>query len=234
LDAWFADTGVGLSAEHGCFYRHPSKVGDLPNMQILDEGDALPSNHEPSDEDASIPQGPLHADTLPNIHPASFASLSAPPVPASSPAASSLNIPVAVAAMHSGGNSAISSVTTNASSISSPARNRPPRRSTNGWLALVDHVDDSWRDTIRPLFQHYTERTLGSFIEEKEVNITWHYKNADPEFGSWQAAELQVNLEKILSHMAVSVGSKSESYCIIIVVIRLTTFLWLCIDHFRK
>ncbi|KAJ3108898.1 Trehalose-6-P synthase/phosphatase complex synthase subunit [Phlyctochytrium bullatum] len=58
---------------------------------------------------------------------------------------------------------------------------------------------------------HYTERTPGSFIEEKEINITWHYRHADPEFGSWQAAELQVNLEKILSHLAVSIilGNKT-------------------------
>lgn len=70
---------------------------------------------------------------------------------------------------------------------------------------MIDQVDSSWRKTIQPLFQHYTERTPGSFIEEKEVNLTWHYRNADPEFGSWQASELQVNLEKILSHMAVSV-----------------------------
>lgn len=75
----------------------------------------------------------------------------------------------------------------------------------NGWIALVDQVNSSWKDTIRPLFQHYTERTPGSFIEEKEVNMTWHYRNADPEFGSWQAAELQCNLEKILSHMALTI-----------------------------
>jgi len=74
-----------------------------------------------------------------------------------------------------------------------------------GWIAMVDQINSSWKDTIRPLFQHYTERTPGSFIEEKEVNITWHYRNADPEFGSWQAAELQCNLEKILSHMALTV-----------------------------
>lgn len=37
-------------------------------------------------------------------------------------------------------------------------------------------------------------------------------RNADPEFGSWQAAELQVNLEKILSHMAVSVKNKKNKY----------------------
>ena len=64
---------------------------------------------------------------------------------------------------------------------------------------------------------HYTERTPGSFIEEKEINLTWHYRNSDLEFGEWQgmisastfviiiAAELQMNVEKLLSHMAVSV-----------------------------
>ena len=112
----------------------------------------------------------------------------------------------------------------------------------DGWYRMVDVVNMSWRETIRPLFQYYTERTPGSFIEEKEVrplcfpkekrkkkiflnqrllssycclslqfNLTWHYRHADPEFGSWQAAELQVNLDKILSHMPVSVilGSKT-------------------------
>ena len=79
------------------------------------------------------------------------------------------------------------------------------KRRVDNWFALVDQVDSSWRDTIQPLLQHYQERTPGSFVEEKEVNLTWHYRNADLEFGSWQAAELQVNLEKILSHMAVSV-----------------------------
>jgi trehalose 6-phosphate synthase/phosphatase len=35
--------------------------------------------------------------------------------------------------------------------------------------------------------------------------MTWYYRNADPEFGTWQATELQVNLEKVLSHLPVSV-----------------------------
>lgn len=93
----------------------------------------------------------------------------------------------------------------------SPDEAKSYRVESDGWYRLVNQVDGSWRETIRPLFQHYTERTPGSFIEEKEVNITWHYRNADPEFGSWQAAELQVNLEKILSHMAVSavLGTKT-------------------------
>ncbi len=93
------------------------------------------------------------------------------------------------------------------SSSPSPSPSLHESKSESEWVRMVDEVDTSWRDTIRPLFQHYTERTPGSFIEEKEINLTWHYRNTDPEFGAWQAAELQVNLEKILSHMAVSVRS---------------------------
>ncbi|CAB4433291.1 unnamed protein product [Rhizophagus irregularis] len=81
----------------------------------------------------------------------------------------------------------------------------------NGWYRLVEQVDPAWKETILPLFEHYKERTPGSFIEIKEVNVTWHYRSADPEFGSWQATELQVNLEKLLSHMALSIvlGNKT-------------------------
>ena len=71
LEKWFDQTGVGLSAEHGCFFRHPVKADGV--------------KHE--------------------------------------------------------------------------------------WqLLVVDSLDAGWRDTIRPLFQHYMERTPGSFIEEKEVS----------------------------------------------------------------
>ena len=56
-------------------------------------------------------------------------------------------------------------------------------RTSDGWYVLVDQVESSWRTTIKPLLQHYFERTPGSFIEEKEFNITWDYSNSDVEFG---------------------------------------------------
>ncbi|KAJ3388422.1 Trehalose-6-P synthase/phosphatase complex synthase subunit [Entophlyctis sp. JEL0112] len=99
----------------------------------------------------------------------------------------------------------------NSDILFAPQQLRVPKLAGDGWLALVDAIDGSWRDAIRPLFEHYTERTPGSWIEEKEINITWHYMDADPDFGSWQAAELQVNLERVLSHLAVSIvlGNKT-------------------------
>ncbi|KAJ1550600.1 Trehalose-6-P synthase/phosphatase complex synthase subunit, partial [Cladochytrium tenue] len=163
LDLWFDNIPVGVSAEHGCFYRHPpaaaAYIESLAAASASAEagGTGLVS----SDSNASLP------------------GLSGAAV---SPTASALSLAAA------GGGTA-----------------RAPRRIGDGWLTLVDQIDPAWRDELRPLFQHYTERTPGSSIEEKEINLTWDYREADPEFGSWQAAELHVNLEKILSHLPVSV-----------------------------
>ncbi|KAJ1830681.1 Trehalose-6-P synthase/phosphatase complex synthase subunit, partial [Coemansia sp. RSA 2703] len=75
----------------------------------------------------------------------------------------------------------------------------------DGWYTLAQHTDPQWRDTVLPLFQHYTERTPGSFIEEKEIDLTWHYRNTDPEFGLWQANELKMNLERVLAHLPLTI-----------------------------
>ncbi|KAJ3145866.1 Trehalose-6-P synthase/phosphatase complex synthase subunit [Geranomyces michiganensis] len=177
LDLWFAETGVGLSAEHGCFYKHPQKLGEDfadPDAEDGDEGFGGVENG-----------GPDFATTTTTT-----------PAGAAGGAANNGATPTPTGAANGNGGKGAEIFR---------------RRSNNGWLALVDQVDSSWRDTIRPLFQHYTERTPGSFIEEKEINLTWHYRNADPEFGGWQSAELQINLEKILSHMPVSIilGNKT-------------------------
>lgn len=41
------------------------------------------------------------------------------------------------------------------------------------------------------------ERTPGSYTEVKEVNITWHYRNADPEFGEYQKNQLLAYLHQM-------------------------------------
>ncbi|KAJ1844305.1 Trehalose-6-P synthase/phosphatase complex synthase subunit [Coemansia sp. RSA 2708] len=80
-----------------------------------------------------------------------------------------------------------------------------------GWRCLAETTDAQWRGTVLPLFQHYAERTPGSFVEEKEVDVTWHYRNTDPEFGLWQANELKINLERVLAHLPLTIvdGNKT-------------------------
>ena len=47
------------------------------------------------------------------------------------------------------------------------------------------------------LCRQYIEYTAGSYIEDKETALVWHYEHADPEFGQMQARELVKFLEKV-------------------------------------
>jgi trehalose 6-phosphate synthase/phosphatase len=47
-----------------------------------------------------------------------------------------------------------------------------------------------WKEQILPILGIYSDRLPGSFIEEKEFSLTWHFRNADPELGMLRAKEL--------------------------------------------
>jgi trehalose 6-phosphate synthase/phosphatase len=50
-----------------------------------------------------------------------------------------------------------------------------------------------------PILEHFVDRTPGSFVEEKKYSVVWHYRKAEPEFGSWLANELVSMLEAMLA-----------------------------------
>jgi trehalose 6-phosphate synthase/phosphatase len=66
-------------------------------------------------------------------------------------------------------------------------------------------IDLSWKATIMPVLEDYTDRTPGSFIEEKQTNIAWHFRNADPEYGPFQEKELLETLQDITSQLPVDI-----------------------------
>lgn len=74
---------------------------------------------------------------------------------------------------------------------------RPP--SSQEWINLAEKTDMAWQQDVMSVFQHYTELTLGSFIERKKVALTWHYRRADPEYGAFQARECQRKLEETVA-----------------------------------
>ncbi|KAJ5124648.1 uncharacterized protein N7515_008473 [Penicillium bovifimosum] len=63
------------------------------------------------------------------------------------------------------------------------------------WENLAEKSDMGWQKEVVEVFQHFTERTQGSFIERKRVALTWHYRRADPEYGAFQARECRKALE---------------------------------------
>lgn len=74
---------------------------------------------------------------------------------------------------------------------------RHPR--SDVWENLTETMDMSWQQEVLDVFQRYTERTQGSFVERKKIALTWHYRRADPEYGAFQARECQKLLEETVA-----------------------------------
>jgi trehalose 6-phosphate synthase/phosphatase len=77
------------------------------------------------------------------------------------------------------------------------------------WTPLFE-VPRGWEERIRPILEQFTARTPGSLIEEKTAALTWHYRMADPDFGTLQARKLRAHLADFLHNRPVEVllGSK--------------------------
>lgn len=58
-----------------------------------------------------------------------------------------------------------------------------PDGKPSSWMNLTEHLDMSWMSEVKEIFEYYTERTTGSFIEMKKSSITWHYRASDPDWG---------------------------------------------------
>lgn len=73
---------------------------------------------------------------------------------------------------------------------------KPPLASA--WESSHSPVPTGWK-SVMPIFEHFVDRTPGSFVEEKKYALVWHYRTAEPEFGAWLANELVSMLEAMLA-----------------------------------
>jgi trehalose 6-phosphate synthase/phosphatase len=67
------------------------------------------------------------------------------------------------------------------------------------WDAPRNGKSSGWKQRVLAILDHFTDRTPGSFIEEKDHALVWHYRAVHPEFGDWIANELVAMLEPALS-----------------------------------
>ena len=74
------------------------------------------------------------------------------------------------------------------------------RRPDSEWQ-MIEPLDDSWKDSIRSALEFYVDRTPGSFIEEKNYSLVWHYRKSDPELGVNRAIELKDELTSLVSNL---------------------------------
>jgi len=70
-----------------------------------------------------------------------------------------------------------------------------------GWTSEVDG-DPAWKQQILPSLQRYADRCTGAFIEEKNLSLVWHYRNADPGIALLRSQELRDELRELVSRDA--------------------------------
>ncbi|KAF1002534.1 alpha,alpha-trehalose-phosphate synthase [UDP-forming] 1-like [Apium graveolens] len=87
-------------------------------------------------------------------------------------------------------------------------------RATRGeWMTTMpEHLNMEWVDSVKHVFEYFTERTPRSHLELRETSLVWNYKYADIEFGRLQARDMLQHLwTGPISNASVDVvqGSKS-------------------------
>ncbi|XWS15895.1 hypothetical protein CRYUN_Cryun34aG0041800 [Craigia yunnanensis] len=69
-------------------------------------------------------------------------------------------------------------------------------RVTRGeWMTTMpENLNMEWVDSVKHVFEYFTERTPRSHFELRETSLIWNYKYADVEFGRLQARDLLQHL----------------------------------------
>jgi trehalose 6-phosphate synthase/phosphatase len=78
-------------------------------------------------------------------------------------------------------------------------------RERSGEWRMPEPLTADWKEEIHPLLELYTDRTPGSFIEEKDYSLVWHYRRTDPALGSLRAMALKDDLLHLTSNLNVAV-----------------------------
>ncbi len=75
---------------------------------------------------------------------------------------------------------------------------------------MLENVNNNWMAKIRPVLESFVDRTPGSFIEEKNYSLAWHYRNTDVDFGNLRANELTTVLTSLIGtdDLSVMQGNK--------------------------
>lgn len=74
------------------------------------------------------------------------------------------------------------------------------KRLSEDWKP-VTLLRNEWKEQIRPILEQYVSRTPGSFMEEKEFSLAWHFRRVEKGLGEIRSRELFYHLKDIIYHM---------------------------------
>jgi len=60
-------------------------------------------------------------------------------------------------------------------------------------------MNNDWKESLRPIFNQFSLRTPGSFLEEKNFSLAWHYRKTDPGLAEMRKHEFIEKLSQAVS-----------------------------------
>eukprot|EP01080_Neovahlkampfia_damariscottae_P005706 gene5706-9526_t len=81
-------------------------------------------------------------------------------------------------------------------------------QNSKDWYSLYENGSDmKWKDILKPVLDHFSQRTPGSFVEDNTNSLVFHYRNVEPEYGKYQANELILHIEHTFGSLPVDIIS---------------------------
>jgi trehalose 6-phosphate synthase/phosphatase len=65
--------------------------------------------------------------------------------------------------------------------------------------------ENPWKEIIRPTLSLFTQRSPGSFVEEKNHTLVWHYRNVESDLGFIRSRELLDNLHHMVRNTPLNI-----------------------------
>jgi trehalose 6-phosphate synthase/phosphatase len=78
-------------------------------------------------------------------------------------------------------------------------------KKANGNWKMSQNLQKDWMESIRPILENYVDRTPGSFVEEKEYSLVWHYRKVAQGLSEIRANDLSIVLRGLLTNSNVTV-----------------------------
>jgi len=73
------------------------------------------------------------------------------------------------------------------------------RNKSNKW-EMIAPLPQEWKREILPIMEFYVDRTPGSFIEEKEFSVAWHYRKTSSEIGEVRTRGLVETINYLIAN----------------------------------